>query len=138
MTISKLLILALTAALAAPLWAHEEHNHEAAVEAAPHGGILRNAGLFKAELVLNKDNAKIYLYDKDMKAVDAKRLTPSAKGRLAFPKDKTKREVKFELKDGTYQAQLPGIGKVHRYDLHVDLSIDGKPVLGDFGIDNIH
>jgi hypothetical protein len=120
-------------------WAHEEdHNHEAAVEAAPHGGILRNAPPFKAELVLDKDDAKVFVYDKDVKPVDTNRLKKVIAGNLAFPKDKAKKAVKFELKENAYHAKLVGIDKVHRYDLHITLEVDGKPVIADFGVDNIH
>jgi len=118
--------------------AHEDHDHQPAVEAAPHGGILRNALPYKTELVLEKDNAVVYVYDKDVKPVLATRLAKVVKGKLAFPKEKTKREVAFNLKDGAYRAKLPGIDKVHRYDLHITITVDGKDVLADFGVDNIH
>lgn len=115
-----------------------DHDHEAAVEAAPHGGILRNAAPYKAELVLKKDNAKVYVYDDKMKPVAKEKLKPSIKGELGFPKDKKKKQVTFDLKSDAYEATLAGIGKVHRYDLHITLEVDGKPILADFGVDNIH
>lgn len=119
-------------------FAHDEHNHEAAVEAAPHGGILRNAPPYKSELVLHKDAAKIYVYDKDVKPVPKALLKESIRGQIAFPKDKKKREVVFKHTGEAYEAQIAGIDKVHRYDLHVTLEINGQPVLADFGVDNIH
>ncbi len=116
----------------------QDHDHEAAVEAAPHGGILRNAPPYKAELTLTKDQAKIYVYDKDVVPVAKKKLKANIKGQVAFPKDKKKRDVTFKLVGDAYEAKIAGIDKVHRYDLHVTLVMDGKSVLADFGVDNIH
>ena len=130
----KTLIFAL---LALTAQAHEGHSHEPALEAAPHGGILRDAPPYKTELTLQGADAKIYLYDKTLKPVPAARLKPEAKGRLGLPKDKTKREVVFKLTGDRYEAKLPGIEKVHRFDLHVNMTVDGKDILGDFGVDNI-
>lgn len=115
-----------------------EHNHEAAVEPAPHGGVLRDSPPYKTELVLNNDQAKIYIYDKDLKIIPKDKLAPTAVGQLGFPKDRTKREVVFKLAEDHYEANIPGIGAVHRYDLHVTLTVSGKSILGDFGVDNIH
>lgn len=134
----KYISLVLIFAFALPTLAHDDHDHEAAAEQAPHGGILRNAGNFKSELVLVKDHAKIFVYDKDVKPQPKETLKVTVKGELAFPKDKKKRAVEFKLNDGVYESVLPGIDKVHRFDLHVTLEISGKPVLADFGIDNIH
>ena len=135
----KLFLLAiLIGQLAIVGFAHDDHDHEAAVEAAPHGGILRNAPPYKSELVLNKDLAKIFVYDKDVKPVAKEKLKNTIKGTLAFPKDKQKREVVFKLTGDAYEAKLSGIDKVHRYDLHVTLEVDGKAILADFGVDNIH
>lgn len=133
-----LIFASLTLAVGNFTFAGEGHNHEAAAENAPHGGILRNAGVYKSELVLEKDFAKVYVYDKDMKPIEEKRLKPSVVGQLGFPKDKKKKDVNFDYKGGVYQAKLAGIDKVHRYDLHITLEVDGKPVLADFGVDNIH
>ena len=115
-----------------------DHNHEAAVEAAPHGGILRDSPPYKCELVLNNDQAKLYIYDKDLKPVTNERLAKTAIGDLGFPKDRTKRQVTFTLKGDFYEATLTGISAVHRYDLHISIEVDKKPIIGDFGVDNIH
>lgn len=118
--------------------AGDGHNHESAVEPAPRGGILRDAPPYKSELVLDKDTARIFVYDKTLKLVPKDKLSSTVNGQLAFPKDKKKREVVFELKGDNYEAKLPGIDKVHRYDLHVTLQVEGKSIMADFGIDNIH
>lgn len=114
------------------------HNHEAAVEAAPHGGILRDSPPYKCELVLNNDQAKVYIYDKDLTPVTSARLASSATAELGFPKERTKRKIKFTLKGDVYEATLTGISEVHRYDLHLSLVVDKNPIIGDFGVDNIH
>lgn len=132
------LLVAMAMAVQAVSFASDDHNHEAAVEAAPHGGILRNAAPLKGELVLNKDQAKIYVYDKDLKPLPKEKMKASIKGQVAFPKDKKKRSVTFKLVGDAYEAKIKGIDKTHRYDLHVTVESDGKPVLIDFGVDNIH
>lgn len=113
------------------------HNHEAAVEPAPHGGILRDSSPYKVELVLNGDKANIYVYDDKLQPISKDRLTATIKGKLGFPKEQPK-EVSFTLGSDSYEGILTGIAAVHRFDMHVDLVIDGKVVVGDFGIDNIH
>ncbi|MDZ4786303.1 MAG: hypothetical protein SGJ02_09540 [bacterium] len=113
------------------------HNHEAAVEPAPRGGILRDSPPYKVELVLNGDKANIYVYDNDLKPIAKERLASTIKGELGFPKEKAK-EVTLTLGSDSYEGILAGISAVHRFDMHVKLVIDQKEVVGDFGIDNIH
>lgn len=110
------------------------HNHEAAVEAAPHGGTLRNAGEIKAEIVLSGDSLKLYVYDKQLKPL--KMEVPEVKGEVQFPKEKSK-PVTFMKAGEFYEATVKGISKAHRYDLHVNVVTAGKKTLVDFGIDNI-
>lgn len=132
-----LLLLVLSLVTAAPaLYAHGDHKHEEAVEAPPHGGILRDATPFKSEIVVEGENVTLYLYDKDLKpvALDA----PAFKGDVQFPRQKKAKPVTFKREGDVYKARIPGIGKVHRYDLHVTVEAGGKKALADFGIDNIH
>ncbi len=132
-----LLVLSLMSLGPAHLFADEHgHNHEAAVEPAPHGGILRDAPPYKAELVLNKDEAKIYIYGTDLKLANL--TATELEGKLKFPKDKKERVVKFVKKAEAFGALISGISKVHRYDLHVALKEAGKTTILDFGVDNIH
>lgn len=133
-----IMTLIIFAFIGAPTFAHDEHNHEASIEAAPHGGVMRDSPPYKSELTIENENVKIYVYDAEVKPVDTKKLKSSIKGKLRFPKEKKEREVIFKLAGDSYGAKIPGIDKVHRYDLHVDLIIDGKKVLADFGVDNIH
>ena len=117
-------------------FAGDGHNHEAAVEPAPHGGTLRDAKPYKAELVLNGDEAKIYMYDANVKP--ATLSATEMKGKLRFPKQKKESEVIFKKTGEAFVTILKGVSKVHRYDLHVNFEQDGKKILIDFGVDNIH
>jgi hypothetical protein len=130
------LIVAIIAGLALTpqIKAHEGHVHEAALEAAPHGGILRDAKPFKVEAVLNGDTVRLYVYDAGLKPVKLDKF--EAKAEVQFPRQKPRRVI-FTRKEGYYETTVPGISKVHRYDLHVTLDINGKKVVADFGIDNI-
>lgn len=116
-------------------FAHEGHVHEAAVEAPPHGGLLRDADPFKSEVVLNGDLVKLYIYDKKLKPVKLDKEV--LKGEVIFPRDKKPTAVEFKRKGELYEATLKGIKKVHRFDLHVNLDAGGKKALADFGIDNV-
>lgn len=132
------LIIAMAAAAtaSAPLaHSHEGHVHEAAVETAPHGGMLRNADPFKSELLVKGDSVKLFIYDKQLKPV--KPTEPTLKGDLQFPREKKFTSVTFTRKGDHYVATVPGISKKHRFDLHVHLVANGKKALADFGVDNI-
>lgn len=138
------------------------HNHEAALETPLNGGILRDAPPYKAELVINDDQAKIYLYKKhgeelryaNVKANELKgnfshMKLPKAvqkKGgiEVTFVKGKEKKSVKennkyIQKEVEFFTANLEGSSKVHRFDMHVNFADDdGKNIVLDFGIDNIH
>ncbi len=129
-------LLAIVTVSLTPAHAGDDHNHEAAVEPAPHGGVLRDAPPFKVELVLNGDTAKVYFYDKALKP--AKLEKDTLVGKLRFPKEKKDREVTFTKKTDSYEGTLTGISKTHRYDLHINVESGGKKVVVDFGVDNIH
>jgi hypothetical protein len=116
------------------LFAHDAHNHEAAVESAPHGGTLRNAGDLKAEIVIKGDAVKLYIYDKQLKP--AKLDVAEFKGEVQFPKEKAK-PIIFKRVGDLYEVTIKGISKTHRYDMHVNVEVGGKKALADFGVDNI-
>lgn len=116
-------------------FAHDGHVHEPAIEAPPHGGLLRDALPFKSEVVLNGDVAKVYIYDNKLKPVKIDKET--LKGEVQFPKEKKPKPVTFKRIKDHYEGKLPGISKIHRFDLHVNLEAGGKKALADFGIDNV-
>src|SRR5687768_7283198 len=112
----KILVVGFSLALFTPMaYAGEDHghshghSHEAAVEDAPHGGVLRDAPPFKAELVLNGDNVKMYVYDKQLKPVTLDKAT--LKGHLKFPRQ-TKETIvtlKRAASGAYYEATMKGI-----------------------------
>ncbi len=130
------LLAALSLMVSSAALAGEGHNHEAALEPAPHGGILRDATPYKAELVISGEKASIYVYDKDLKP--AKLTAQSLDGQVRFPKSKKDQKVTFTKAGEAFGATIKGIGKVRRFDMHVTLNEAGKATIMDFGIDNIH
>ncbi len=135
-------IMMLTAVLGA--FAHEGHNHEASVEAAPRGGILRDAlPHFKSEVVINKELVKLYIYDTKLQSIVPDKET--LKGDVQFPREKKPREISFKLvksnkstEPSHYETKITKIDKVHRFDMHVIVEVGDKKGKADFGIDNIH
>ena len=117
---------------------HHDHNHEAAVETAPNGGTLRNAGKYKGELILEGNLVKIYIYHDNVKPIDKSHLADTIMGGVEFPTDKKMRPVEFKWTKDHYQASIVGINKVHRYDMHVKAMINKIETVIDFGVDNIH
>lgn len=120
--------------LQSPVFASDDHDHGAAVEAAPHGGNLRDAAPFKAELVITGDKTKMYVYDTKLKPIKPEKDTLT--GAVEFPRQKPK-TVTYKKVGDAYEATVEGLSKVHRYDLHVNLEFGGKKAKVDFGVDNI-
>lgn len=124
--------------------ADDGHNHEAAVEAAPRGGMLRDVlPHFKSELVIEKELVKLFIYDTKLVLLTPDKET--LKGRVQFPREKKPRAVVFKIvkpskpTDPTYyETKIAKIDKVHRFDLHVTLELGDKKGMADFGVDNIH
>ena len=150
----KNLVLLVVLVLSSPLIADEGHNHEAAVEAAPQGGTLRDAPPFKAEITIEGETVKLTVYDQKLKVVkyDAESLTGDIRYPRGFePKEqklvfkKVKLDKPITIKDvgvitERYEGTVKGISKpgLHRYDLHINLAVGGKKAMADFGIDNIN
>ena len=128
----------------------DSHNHEAAVEAAPLGGTLRDAPPFKSEILIKNDVVKLYIYDQKLKVLKLDKET--LRGDVQFPRvdkptpiifKKVKEETPKVIKNvGTiterYETKISGIDKTHRYDMHVVLEVGDKKAKADFGIDNIN
>ena len=115
--------------------AHGGHVHEPALEAPPHGGLLRDAGVFKSEVVMKGDLAKVYVYDRSLKPLTQ---GPSQlKADFQLPKQKKSKPVVFQKKDDHYEAVLPGVSRAHRFDMHVYIELEGKKGTADFGVDNM-
>ncbi|MBI4406087.1 MAG: hypothetical protein HY537_18150 [Deltaproteobacteria bacterium] len=144
-----ILLLIIGAVISNGVFSDDTCNHEASVEAAPQGGSLRDAPPFKSEIKIDGNIVKLYIYDQKLKAVKYDKDTLS--GFVQFPRQE-KKSISFkriaELKPITiknvgtiterYEASIPGINKVHRYDMHVNLAVGDKTARADFGVDNIH
>lgn len=105
---------------------------------APHGGLLKRAPPYRAEIVVFKDFVKIYLYDKNLKALDPKVIKSTANADLRVPNVSPDQRVTFKFVNDALEARIPGVSDFHRIDLHVDLNIQGKDLMGDFAVDNLH
>jgi hypothetical protein len=120
---------------------HHHHNHEASVEAAPKGGMLRDCKPYRCELLLMGSNAYIHVYEKKNKKLvelGIKQLAKKVTGKVRFPKETKEHDVVFTWKKDKYHAKIKRISRVHRYDLHIMMKINGKDVMADFGVDNVH
>lgn len=117
-----------------PLLGHDGHSHEASAQTAPHGGSLRDAGEIKGEVVIKGDEITLYIYDKHLKPLTLDKAELS--GEVQFPKEKAK-PITLKKKGEVFVANVKGISKVHRYDLHINVEYQGKKTLVDFGLDNM-
>ncbi len=158
-SLRSLFVLSLMHVLSAPFTlasdSHEGHNHEASVEDAPRGGTMRDttpekAGetRYKAELLLDGDQALIHLYDfpapgkpgqvGKVALVPAKITATEMRGKFKPARVKKEQEVVFKRDGNVFKGTLKGASKVHRYDFHLYLIENGKKNTLDFGVDNIH
>ncbi len=133
------LVLSLVAWVSIPsfstAWAHDGHIHEPAIEAPPHGGLLRDAGPFKSEVVMQGDLAKLYVYDQKLQPIS--QGPAQLKADFQLPKERKGKPITFVRKETHYEATLPGVSRAHRFDMHVYLEFNGKKGTADFGVDNM-
>lgn len=86
------LILAAALALAAPLWAHDDHDHD---DTPQHGGIVVEAADMDWELVAKPERIALYVRDHGRRAnIDG------ASGKLVLLTGKTKAEAQLKPVDG--------------------------------------
>lgn len=138
MKFSKITAVFLMAMLTPFVYGGGTHNHEPAVEDPPHGGMLRDAPPFKAEIVIKDDLVKLYIYKKEKKELkQVKYDQKELKGTVQFPRQEKRQQIVFELNGNFYQGKIKGISKAHRFDLHVDLVVGKEKAVADFGIDNL-
>jgi len=116
--------------------AHDEGHGPKITDPAKQGGIVspvveaKDAKLgtkaalhYKAELVRSEDGTvQVYLYDKEMNPVDLKSFDKTAKGILAFKKNKKWTNQNFEIKqgEGFFTGAAPKAGsKPFNIDFHI-------------------
>ncbi|MBI3550042.1 MAG: hypothetical protein HY078_13475 [Elusimicrobia bacterium] len=118
-----------------PALAHDEGHGPKLTDAAKQGGVIspvidakehdlgaKAAVVYKAELVRSEDGSvKVYLYDKDMKALDLKGFDAKAKGVLEEEKKGkiTKKPFSLALKDGVFSGKPP---KPTRKPFNIDVT----------------
>lgn len=67
--------------------------HKLVEPIAPHGGLSKRAPHYYAEIVVLKDFVKIYLYEKNLKALDPKVIKSIASADLRLPSTSPNRKV---------------------------------------------
>lgn len=97
------------------LMAHNGHDHDAPVSLqAPKGGLIRKLEAHFIEVVAKGNDIKIYLYSKDLKAVEPKGFKVFAKAQL--PKKKTQESLSLKTEDGVMSTIFDAKG-AHRFTL---------------------
>lgn len=113
----------LAASLSLPAFAHDEGHGPKLTDAGKMGGVVtavvpakeaklgpKAVLLYKAELTRSDDGiVRVYLYDKDMKALDPSRFGKSAKAVLESHKKKKTTRVPFALvlEEGAFTGKTP-------------------------------
>lgn len=108
----------------APAVAHEGHDHDApAMVQAPRGGMIKSVEDAHLEVILKKNDLKIYVYDKEMKAKDPK--TVNLKAQTKLPRAKAAEDLALKSKDDHFEASFDAKG-AHRYSLILNYGHEGK------------
>lgn len=104
--------------------AHEGHNKTPGAGAAPNGGIMKGTSQLYVEVVHERGDIKVYIYDHDMKKVTLSSVSVNAS--VKKPKD-VKTSVMVLTPDGDYlRGKLDWSGKgVHRQTLEISVEYAG-------------
>ncbi len=139
-------ILVLCAMLASVAIAHDGGHGPKVTDTGKYGGLISGVVLksdfakgekaelvYKAELSRAEGTLRLYLYDKDMKALDLKAFEPSAKGVLGTRvKGKwTETPLQLELKGNAFLGKMPK-PKGRPYNIDLTLSGNGQELLTAF------
>lgn len=141
------LIIALALCFAGTTFAHDEGHGPKLSDTGNFGGLVSAVVLkadakkgakadlvHKAELVRSGDGTvRIYLYDKQMKALGMKGFEPKGSASMgAKVKGKWKdTEFPLELKDNSFTGKMP-IVEARPYNIDVTVKQDGKELLSAF------
>ncbi len=109
-------LLTLMILLSAPkVFAHEGHDHDApAMVQAPKGGMIKSVEAMHIEVIAKKTEIKIYVYDKDLKAMPLEGVVVTAQTKL--PRAKKSEDLALKAMDGGFEANFDAKG-AHRYSL---------------------
>lgn len=137
----------LAASLSLPVLAHDEGHGPKLTDAGKMGGVVtavvlakeaklgpKAALLYKAELTRSDDGVvRVYVYDKEMKPLDASRFGKSAKAVLESHKKKkvTRTPFTLALKDGAFTAAAPKPAS-KPFNIDVTLKDGDKDLLAAF------
>jgi len=95
--------------------AHEGHAHDAPKGvSAPRGGQIKEIENTYVEVVTKKNELKIYLYDKELKPLDAATYKVSATAQK--PRAKKQEDILLSVKENFFEATYDAKG-AHRYSL---------------------
>lgn len=101
--------------------AHEGHDHGPGAVQAPKGGVIRSLETVNLELLNEGKKIKIYIYDTDLKAQDAKKYPVSAT--ITFPKKKAESAQLIEV--GDHWETEVNAKNAHRYTLELSIKQGG-------------
>ncbi|MBX2995146.1 MAG: hypothetical protein KF681_09995 [Bdellovibrionaceae bacterium] len=107
-----------------PVFAHEGHDHDApAMVQAPRGGMIKSVEDAHIEVILKKNDLKIYVYDKDLKIKDPK--TVNLKAQTQLPRAKAAQNLPLIAKEDRFEASFDAKG-AHRYSLVLTYKHEGE------------
>lgn len=96
-------------------FAHEGHDHDApSMVQAPRGGMIKSVEDAHLEVILKKNDLKIYIYDKDLKVKDPK--TVDLKAQTKLPRAKSAEALALTAQEDHFAASFDAKG-AHRYSL---------------------
>ena len=118
--VKKLAILAVFI-FGSTIYAHEGHHDTPGTVAAPKGGVIKSLETVHLELLQQGKLVKIYVYDKELKPVEAKNYPVSATA--TRPRKKAEKvELKTNKNHWEYMYDAKGS---HRYTLQFNIKQDG-------------
>lgn len=121
MTVTLFAILALHSTT---LFAHEGHNHDGPVSVqAPKGGVIKAIDENYIEVVVKKQNLKIYFYDKELKPAEVAPF--KVKAIAEMPRTKKRDEITLVAQAHSFEAQYDA-KNIHRYTLLLEVKHPGE------------
>jgi hypothetical protein len=111
---------------------HEGHNQTPGAVAAPNGGSVKGTRSTYLEAVYESGQIKLYVYDHDMKKMDASKF--KIKAQVKLPKSVKATELELVESGGVFSSKVDVKG-AHRFLLDLVLDINGKSEKASFNIE---
>lgn len=102
------------------VYAHEGHEHEVKGVTAPKGGFIKAVHENFAEVVVKGKELKIYIYDKDLKALDLQNIKVTAEA--AIPRSNKKENLTLKITGNLIESTFDAKNS-HRYVLTINLKM---------------